>query len=78
MNAVVIDNCGGEDARNRMAETSKIVREQGRRILIYIEKGCIISMLILIVRLSLWRLILDSAGTRTILSNIPGLQVLSF
>ncbi len=37
MNAVVIDNCGGEDARNRMAETSQVVREQGRRILIYPE-----------------------------------------
>ena len=37
MNAVVIDNCGGEDARERMAKTSKIVREQGRRIVIYPE-----------------------------------------
>ncbi len=37
MNAVVIDNCGGEDSRKRMAETSKIVRQQGRRILIYPE-----------------------------------------
>lgn len=37
MNAVVIDNCGGEDAREKMAATSKIVREQGRRILIYPE-----------------------------------------
>ncbi len=37
MNAVVIDNCGGEDARKTMAQTSKIVREQGRRILIYPE-----------------------------------------
>ena len=37
MNAVVIDNCGGEDARKRMAETSQVVREQGRRILIYPE-----------------------------------------
>lgn len=37
MNAVVIDNCGGSDARETMAETSKTVREQGRRILIYPE-----------------------------------------
>lgn len=37
MNAVVVDNCGGEDARKRMSETSQIVREQGRRILIYPE-----------------------------------------
>lgn len=37
MNAVVVDSCGGEDARARMAETSKTVREQGRRILIYPE-----------------------------------------
>jgi len=37
MNAVVIDNCGGEDAKAKMAQTSKIVREQGRRILIYPE-----------------------------------------
>ena len=37
MNAVVIDSCGGSDARARMAETSKVVREQGRRILIYPE-----------------------------------------
>ena len=37
MNAVVIDNCGGVDARERMAQTSQIVREQGRRILIYPE-----------------------------------------
>lgn len=37
MNAVVIDSCGGVDARDRMAATSQIVREQGRRILIYPE-----------------------------------------
>ena len=37
MNAVVVDNCGGEDARKRMSETSQIVRRQGRRILIYPE-----------------------------------------
>jgi 1-acyl-sn-glycerol-3-phosphate acyltransferase len=35
--AVVINNCGGEDQRRKMAETSKIVREQGRRLLIYPE-----------------------------------------
>jgi len=35
--AVVINNCGGEDQRKKMAETSKIVREQGRRLLIYPE-----------------------------------------
>jgi 1-acyl-sn-glycerol-3-phosphate acyltransferase len=37
MNAVVIDSCGGEDSRKKMAETSAVVREQGRRILIYPE-----------------------------------------
>lgn len=37
MNAVVIDSCGGVDQRKKMAETSAIVREQGRRILIYPE-----------------------------------------
>ena len=37
MNAVVIDSCGGVDSRRKMAETSAIVREQGRRILIYPE-----------------------------------------
>lgn len=37
MNAVVINNCGGEDQRRKMAETSAVVREQGRRLLIYPE-----------------------------------------
>lgn len=37
MNAVVIDSCGGVDSRRKMAETSAVVREQGRRILIYPE-----------------------------------------
>ncbi len=37
MNAVVIDSCGGEDSRKKMAETSAVIREQGRRILIYPE-----------------------------------------
>lgn len=37
MNAVVIDSCGGVDQRKKMAETSRVVREQGRRILIYPE-----------------------------------------
>ena len=37
MNAVVINNCGGEDQRRKMAETSQVVREQGRRLLIYPE-----------------------------------------
>lgn len=37
MNAVVIDSCGGVDSRRKMAETSAIIREQGRRILIYPE-----------------------------------------
>jgi len=37
MNAVVINNCGGEDQRKKMAETSAVVREQGRRLLIYPE-----------------------------------------
>ncbi len=37
MNAVVIDSCGGVDAREKMANTSKTVREQGRRIVIFPE-----------------------------------------
>lgn len=37
MNAVVVEHCGGSANRARMAETSRIVREQGRRILIYPE-----------------------------------------
>lgn len=37
MNAVVINNCGGEDQRRKMAESSQLVREQGRRLLIYPE-----------------------------------------
>lgn len=37
MNAVVIDSCGGVDQREKMAKTSAIVREQGRRLLIYPE-----------------------------------------
>lgn len=37
MNAVVVESCGGAATRARMAETSRRVREQGRRILIYPE-----------------------------------------
>jgi len=37
MNAVVIDSCGGSDAREKMSQTSQTVREQGRRILIFPE-----------------------------------------
>ncbi|MEP1231246.1 MAG: 1-acyl-sn-glycerol-3-phosphate acyltransferase [Litorimonas sp.] len=37
MNAVVIDSCGGVDARDKMAKTSQTVREQGRRIVIFPE-----------------------------------------
>jgi len=37
MNAVVIDSCGGVDAREKMAKTSQTVREQGRRIVIFPE-----------------------------------------
>lgn len=37
MNAVVVEHCSGSANRARMAETSRIVREQGRRILIYPE-----------------------------------------
>ncbi len=37
MNAVVINNCGGVDQRRKMAETSAVIREQGRRLLIYPE-----------------------------------------
>ena len=37
MNAVVIDSCGGVDQREKMAKTAAIVREQGRRLIIYPE-----------------------------------------
>ena len=37
MNAVVIDSCGGSKVREKFDETSRIVREQGRRILIFPE-----------------------------------------
>ena len=37
MNAVVVESCGGRKMRERMAETAQVVREQGRRILIYPE-----------------------------------------
>jgi len=37
MNAVVIDSCGGEKVREKFHQTSQIVREQGRRILIFPE-----------------------------------------
>ena len=37
MNAVVINNCGGEDQRKKMSDSAAIVREQGRKILIYPE-----------------------------------------
>lgn len=37
MNAVIVSSCGGSDVRRRFAETSQLVREQGRRILIFPE-----------------------------------------
>ena len=37
MNAVVIDSCGGSKVREKFAQTTQIVREQGRRILIFPE-----------------------------------------
>jgi len=37
MNAIVVESCGGEASRARMAKIGKTVREQGRRILIYPE-----------------------------------------
>jgi len=37
MNAVVIDSCGGSNVRKKFHQTSQIVREQGRRILIFPE-----------------------------------------
>ena len=37
MNAVVIKSCGGKEVRERMNETAMIIREQGRRILIFPE-----------------------------------------
>jgi len=33
----VINNCGGEDQRKKMSESAAVVREQGRKILIYPE-----------------------------------------
>lgn len=35
--AVVIDNCGGSNARDRLQDDAMIVRKQGRKILIYPE-----------------------------------------
>jgi len=35
--AVVIDNCGGTDARDKLQTRAEIVRSQGRRLLIYPE-----------------------------------------
>lgn len=37
MNAVIVSSCGGADVRRRFAETTKLVREQGRKILIFPE-----------------------------------------
>ena len=37
MNAIIVSSCGGADVRRRFAETSQLVREQGRRILIFPE-----------------------------------------
>lgn len=37
MNAVVIDSCGGSDARQEMDEQADLIRDQGRRILIFPE-----------------------------------------
>lgn len=37
MNAVVIDSCGGSDARQDMDEQADLIQEQGRRILIFPE-----------------------------------------
>lgn len=37
MNAVVIDNCGGSDVRQKLDEQAEIIRNQGRRILIFPE-----------------------------------------
>ena len=37
MNAVVVNNCGGKDQREKMSETSAVVREQERRLLIFPE-----------------------------------------
>lgn len=37
MNAVIVSSCGGTEVRRRFAETSQLIREQGRRILIFPE-----------------------------------------
>jgi len=37
MNAVIVSSCGGAEVRRRFAETSELIREQGRRILIFPE-----------------------------------------
>ena len=37
MNAVMIDNCGGSDSQEKMEQQSKIVRDEGRRLLIFPE-----------------------------------------
>lgn len=37
MNAIVIDSCGGSDVRQEMDDQAQIIRNQGRRILIFPE-----------------------------------------
>jgi len=37
MNAVIVSSCGGSEVRRRFAETSQLIRDQGRRILIFPE-----------------------------------------
>lgn len=37
MNAVVVSSCGGAEVRRQFAETSKLIHEQGRQILIFPE-----------------------------------------
>jgi len=37
MNAVVVSSCGGKELRNRLLETSRIIHEQNRKILIFPE-----------------------------------------
>ena len=37
MNAVVIDNCGGSDAREEMEKQAETIRDEGRRLLIFPE-----------------------------------------
>ena len=37
LNAIIVSSCGGEDVKEQMRKTSKIIHEQGRKLLIFPE-----------------------------------------